>query len=427
MDDIHIGVLLGILFFLLLLSAFFSSSETGLMSLNRYRLKHLVRIKHRGAVRADKLLQRPDRLIGVILIGNNFVNILASSLATVAAMHLWGEAGIAVATGALTILVLIFGEIAPKTLAALYPERIAFPATYILGPLLKAFYPLVWVFNLLANGVLRLFGVKPNRQNSEQLSREELRTVVNEAGTLIPRRHQKMLLSILDLEHVTVEDIMVPRSDIIGIDLDEPAEKVLKQLAHSTHTRLPVFHEDINNVTGLIHMRNLLQREVDADSIKEIIQQVQREPYFVPAGTPLNAQLLNFQQQKRRMGLVVDEYGEIMGLVTLQDILEEIVGEFTAPPTAVARDVFPQEDGSFIVDGTMNIRQLNKNMHWQLPTDGPKTLNGLIIEHLESIPEPGISVRIAGYPIEIVQAKDNMVKTARIYPELRKHEEESHD
>lgn len=426
MEDIHIGVLLGTLVFLILLSAFFSSSETGLMTLNRYRLKHLVRIRHKGALRADKLLQRPDRLIGLILIGNNFVNILASSLATVAALKFWGEAGIAIAAGLLTLIILIFAEVAPKTLAALYPERIAFPATYILVPLLKVAYPIVWLINLLANGLLRLFGVRPDKQNDEQLTREELRTVVNEAGTLIPRRHQKMLLSILDLEKVTVEDIMVPRNEIIGIDLDEPGEKVLKQIARSEHTRLPVFNEDINSVTGFIHMRNLLQHEVDADSIKDIVQQVQREPYFVPAGTPLNTQLLNFQQQKRRMGLVVDEYGEIMGLVTLQDILEEIVGDFTLQSSAVVRDIFPQDDGSYIVDGTMNIRQLNKSMHWHLPTDGPKTLNGLIIEHLESIPEPGISVRIAGYPIEIIQAKDNMVRTARIYPEFRK-EEEHHD
>lgn len=426
MEDIHIGVLIGTLIFLVLLSAFFSASETGLMSLNRYRLRHLVRIKHPGAIRAEALLSRPDRLMGLVQIGNNFLNILASALATVAFTHMMGDAGIVIATGMMTILVLIFAEVAPKTMAALHPERVAFPAAYVLTPLLKLLYPLVWLTNLLSNGVLRLFGIKTGHNSHEQLTREELRTVVNEAGTLIPRRHQKMLLSILDLEKVTVEDIMVPRNEIIGIDLDEPGEKVLKQIARSEHTRLPVFNEDINSVTGFIHMRNLLQHEVDADSIKDIVQQVQREPYFVPAGTPLNTQLLNFQQQKRRMGLVVDEYGEIMGLVTLQDILEEIVGDFTLQSSAVVRDIFPQDDGSYIVDGTMNIRQLNKSMHWHLPTDGPKTLNGLIIEHLESIPEPGISVRIAGYPIEIIQAKDNMVRTARIYPEFRK-EEEHHD
>lgn len=426
MEDIHIGVLIGTLIFLVLLSAFFSASETGLMSLNRYRLRHLVRIKHPGAIRAEALLSRPDRLMGLVQIGNNFLNILASALATVAFTHMMGDAGIVIATGMMTILVLIFAEVAPKTMAALHPERVAFPAAYVLTPLLKLLYPLVWLTNLLSNGVLRLFGIKTGHNSHEQLTREELRTVVNEAGTLIPRRHQKMLLSILDLEKVTVEDIMVPRNEIIGIDLDDPGEKILKQIARSEHTRLPVFNEDINSVTGFIHMRNLLQHEVDADSIKDIVQQVQREPYFVPAGTPLNTQLLNFQQQKRRMGLVVDEYGEIMGLVTLQDILEEIVGDFTLQSSAVVRDIFPQDDGSYIVDGTMNIRQLNKSMHWHLPTDGPKTLNGLIIEHLESIPEPGISVRIAGYPIEIIQAKDNMVRTARIYPEFRK-EEEHHD
>lgn len=397
------------------------------MSLNRYRLKHLVRIKHRGAMRAAALLARPDRLMGLVQIGNNFLNILASAIATVAFTKIWGEAGIVMATGMMTILVLIFAEVAPKTLAALHPERVAFPAAIILTPLLKLVYPLVWMTNLLSNGVLRLFGIKADRYGHEQLTREELRTVVNEAGTLIPRRHQKMLLSILDLEKVTVDDIMVQRNDIIGIDLEESPEKIIKQLANSQHTRLPVYIEDINNVLGIIHMRNLIHRELDAEHIKDLIKEVMREPYFIPVATPLNAQLLNFQHQKRRISLVVDEYGEVMGLVTLEDILEEIVGDFTTDPSGLSREVFPQQDGSYIVEGSINVRQLNKNMHWHLPTDGPKTLNGLIIEHLESIPEPGISIRIAGYPIEIVQAKDNMVKTARIFPEFRKEETHSHD
>jgi Mg2+/Co2+ transporter CorB len=419
MDDIPLSVLFAVLVFLIILSAFFSSSETAMMSLNRYRLRHLAKQKNLAARRAQALLNRPDRLIGLILLGNNFVNILASSLATIIALRLYGEAGIAIATFALTLVILIFAEVTPKTLAALHPERIAFPAAHIYTPLLKLLYPSVWGINIIANGFLRIFNVRPEHGAMQQLSRDELRTVVNEAGALIPRRHQQMLVGILDLEQVTVDDIMVPRNEIIGIDLEDDWGNIDALLASSQHTRLPVFDGDINNVIGMVHMRNithaLTRGELDKDSLRKLA----RDPYYVPAGTPLNSQLLNFQKEKRRIALVVDEYGDIHGLVTLEDILEEIVGEFTTDASAASRDITPEEDGSFLVTGTANIRELNRTMHWHLPNHGPKTLNGVILEHLESIPEPGTSVLIAGYPIEIVQTGDNAVKMVRILPRLK--------
>lgn len=419
MNEIPIGVLFGALAFLIILSGFFSGSETGLISLNRYRLKNLVKNKHKGAVRASKLLERPDRLIGLILLGNNFVNILASSIATIIALRLMGESGIAIAAGLLTLVILIFSEVAPKTLAALHPERFAFPASLVLGPLLIALYPLVWIVNIIANSLLKILGVPLEARAQNSLSREELRTVVNEAGAMIPQQHQKMLVSILDLETVTVEDIMIPRNEIAGIDINDEWEKIVQQLATTQHTRLPVYQGDISNSIGFIHMRNAAQVLSKSHAEKEELMKVVRDTYFIPESTPLHTQLLNFQRHKRRSGLVVDEYGDILGLVTLEDILEEIVGDFTTDPSTTAQDVYPQEDGSFMVDGGCHTRDLNKTMKWELPTDGPKTLSGLIIEHMEAIPEPGTSLMIAGYPIDIIQTKGNVVKVARINPHIR--------
>jgi len=419
LDDIPLSVLFGALVFLIILSAFFSGSETGLMTLNRYRLRHLARARHPGAMRAQRLLERPDRLIGLVLLGNNFVNILASSLSTIIALRLMGEAGIAVAAGLLTLLILIFAEVAPKTLAALHPERIAFPAAYIYVPLLKVLYPLVWVVNAIANSLLRLIGISPEAAEGQSISTEELRTVVVEAGAMIPKRHQRMLLNLLDLEKATVEDIMVPRNEVVGVDLSEPQEQVVNQLRHSQYTRLPVFEESIDNVVGIIHLRNalpLLSRELFE---KNDVREIMREPYFIPEGTPLNRQLLNFQRERRRIGLVVDEYGDIQGLVTLEDILEEIVGEFTTDPSATVREIIPQRDGTYLVDAGATVRELNRALQIHLPTGGPKTLNGLILEHMEAIPEPGTSLLLAGYPVEIVQTKDNAVKTARLHPVAR--------
>ena len=385
-----------------------------MMALNRYRLKHLVRHKHRGAIQADRLLKRPDRLIGLILIGNNFVNIAASALATVIAIRLWGNAGIAASTAVLTLVILIFAEVTPKTLAALYPERIAFPAAYVLRLLMFVCYPLVWMVNFVANRLLRLFGVRVDAATSDHITREELRTVVNEAGALIPRRHQRMLISILDLEKVTVEDIMVPRNEIYGINLADEMETILRQIQNSQHSWLPVFKDDINHVLGFLHLRKaigfLAQKEITKDDILRATQ----EPYFIPESTQLNTQLVNFQHQKRRIGLVVDEYGDIQGIATLEDILEEIVGEFTTDAAASSKDIHPQEDGCYIIDGSASIRDINKALDWHLPTSGPKTLNGLIIEFLESIPSASVAFKINGYYVETLQTKDNIVKTARV-------------
>ncbi len=418
MDEIPLSVLFALLVVLLLLSGFFSSSETGLMSLNRYRLRHLVKHKHKGAMRATKLLETPDRLIGLILLGNNFVNVLASSITTIIALRLGGEAAIAIAAGLLTFVILIFSEVAPKTVAALYPEKIAFKAALIYTPLLKILYPLVWVINAFANTLLKCFGIKLDKRENENLSTEELRTVVNEAGALIPKRHQKMLLSILDLEKVTVEDIMVPRNEVSGIDLNADWNEIIDILKHSLHTRLPVYKEDINQIEGIIHIRNVLHLLAHDEFTREALLEEIRDPYFIPEATPLNTQLLNFQRQERRIGLVVDEYGDIQGMVTLEDILEEIVGEFTTDPSMLTKDIHPQADGSFLIDGSASIRDLNKMLHWTLPSDGPKTLNGLLTEYLESIPEPGTSVKITEHPVEIVQMQGNMIKTARIWPQL---------
>jgi len=416
LSDIGLGVLSGALVVLIVLSAFFSGSETGMMALNRYRLRHLAKHGHPGARRASALLERPDRLIGVILLGNNFVNILASSLATLIALQVIGEGGIAVAAGLLTLVILVFAEVAPKTLAALHPERIAFPASCVLGPLLKVLYPLVAAVNWLANGLLNLLGVAPRSIDAEQLSSDELRTVVNEAGAMISGRYRRMLVSILDLERVTVDDIMVPRSEINGIDLEDSRQAILEQLTTSPHTLLPLYRGDINDVIGILHMRKVVELLRRDEFDKELIAEYAEEPYFVPAGTPLSTQLLNFQRQRVRLGLVVDEYGDIQGLVTLEDILEEIVGEFTTDFAAASADIHPQEDGTYLVDASISIRDLNRTMSWELPSDGPKTLNGLILEYLESIPEPGTSVLIADYPIEIVQTSENAVRTARINP-----------
>lgn len=426
MNEIPLSILFGALIALIVFSGFFSGSETGIMTVNRYRLRHLARSGHRGARLTAELLKRPDRLIGLILLGNNFVNISASSLATVIALRLGGEGTVAIATGLLTLAILVFSELAPKTLAALYPERIAFPAAYALAPLMKVLYPLVWTVNGAANGLLRLGGIKVEPTGQQQISQDELRTVVNEAGAMISRRHRRMLLNILDLENATVEDIMVPRNEIVGINLDDDWDTILAQLTTSQYTRLPVFRGSIDDVQGIIHLRRIIGDLAKGRFGREELIACMRQPYFVPEGTPLNTQLMNFQQNRRRSGLVVDEYGDIIGLVTLEDILEEIVGEFTTDPAASIKDVHPQEDGSYLVEGSASVRELNRLLNWELPTGGPKTLNGIILEQLETIPEPGTSLLINGYPVTIVQTKDNMVKIAQVVPRRRMHKPATH-
>jgi Mg2+/Co2+ transporter CorB len=418
MDDIPLSALFGALFFLLVLSGFFSGSETALMTLNRYRLRHLTQAGHPGARLADKLLSQPDRLIGLVLLGNNFVNILASSLVTLIAIRLGGEGAIPAAAGILTLVILIFSEVAPKTLAALHPEKIAFPAAWVYTPLLRLFFPIVWVVNLCANAVLKLLRIYPEDAAGDSLSREELRTVVNEAGAMIPKRHQTMLLRILDLEKVEVDDIMVPRTELGGVDIDQPVSLILEQIQNLPYTHVLAYHGSIDHVAGFLHSRKLLHASLANNSLKhEDLTTLIREPHYIPKGTPLQQQLLNFQHNKRRSGLVVDEYGDVLGLVTMADVLEEIVGEFTTDPADSISDVQPQEDGSYLVDGSANLRELARTMHWELPTEeGPKTLNGLIVEHLQSLPENGTSIMISGYPIEVIQTQDNRVKTARIRP-----------
>jgi Mg2+/Co2+ transporter CorB len=398
------------------ISAYFSGSETAMMSLNRYRLRHLASNDHKGAKRALKLLDRPDRLIGLILIGNNLVNILASAIATIIGMRLFGDMGVAIATGVLTIVVLVFAEVTPKTFAALHPERIAFPSSILLGWLLILLSPLVKAINLITSMFLRLMGIKTVK-TSDALSQEELRTVVHEAGALIPQRHQEMLLSILDLEKVTVEDIMISRSDIYAINVNDDFKLINKQVIQSPHTRVLVYRDNIDDAVGFIHLRDALRLQSKEQFSKSSLLRAVKELYFIPEGTPLNVQLTNFQQNKERIGLVVDEYGDIQGLVTLEDILEEIVGDFTTSMlTTASEDINIQQDGSFLIDATINIRDLNKEMKWNLPIDGPKTLNGLIIEFLEDIPAANTSLRIVDYQIEVIDVADNMIKTVRVLP-----------
>ncbi|MCP4984295.1 MAG: HlyC/CorC family transporter [Gammaproteobacteria bacterium] len=399
---------------LILLSGFFSSSETGLMSLNRYRLKHLAAKKHGGAIRAVDLLQRPDKLITLILLGNNFINILITQLATYIGYRLYGEAGIAIAAGVLTLVLLLFAEVTPKTLAATNPEKIAFPAAYVYRPLSKLLFPLVAVIDWLAKLILKLFLLSGKAPGNDALNSAELRVAVNETSGLIPDSHRDMLLSILDLEKVTVDDIMVPRSEIVGIDLEDDWHDTLKLITNLSYTRIPIFSGNIDNLVGTALLRKMLPLLLKDEFDSESLVGLTRDGYFIPEGTALTTQLINFRKNKRRIGFVVDEYGDIQGLVTIEDILEEIVGEFTTDPSALHQDFFQDADGSFLIDGSTHIRDINRNLEIQLPSEGPRTLNGLILEHMEFIPEAGTSMKINDYPIEIMQVKNNRVKTARI-------------
>jgi len=387
------------------------------MSLNRYQLRHKARAGHRGAKLAEQLLQRPDRLIGLILLGNNLVNFSAAALVAIIAFKIGGQPAVALGTLILTLVVLIFAEAAPKTLAAMHPERLAFPAAIIYYPLLKITYPIVWLTNLASNGVLYILGVRDRDAHLHALTREELRTLVHDAGDRISSRYRQMLISILDLEKVTVDDVMVPHNEINGIDLDDEPEEIERIVNESEHTRLPVFRDNIDKVVGILHMRrlaNLPQRSFEQDVLIELLE----EAYFVPEGTPLSTQLVQFQRRRKRIALVVDEYGDIQGLVTLEDILEEIVGEFTTDPADEVDDVIREGGSTWLVNGAANIRELNRSQNWELPTDGPKTINGLILEFLETIPVPTTCLKINGYPIEIIETDDNRIRTVRVGPRV---------
>jgi len=415
-DDVPLGLYLGLLFFLLICSAFFSGTETALMSLNRYRLRHKAKSGHKGAKLTERLLERPDRLIGLILFGNNLVNFTAASLVTVIALQLGGPAAVVAGTIIFTLVVLIFAEVTPKTLAALHPERIALPAAFIYYPLSKIAIPVVWLINVIANGLLRLGGVHPDRGDGNNLTIQELRTLVTEAGALLPKKRHQMLMGVLELEEVTVDDILIPHNDVVGIDLEDDWDEILKTIRESGFTRLPVYRDGIDNVVGLLHLKSLVQKTSLDNLTKQQLEPLVSEPYFVPEGTTLNQQLVQFQRTRQRTAFIVDEYGDIQGIVTLEDILEEIVGEFTSEPTPAHADVqLDKESGGYVVDAGTNIRELNRTMNWHLPTDGPKTLNGLILEYLETIPETGTGLKLNNYPIEILQTSENVVKSVMIH------------
>ncbi|MDC6451178.1 HlyC/CorC family transporter, partial [Pseudomonadales bacterium] len=381
MDDPSIGALFGATILLVILSAYFSGSETAMMALNRYRLKHLANEGHGGARRASRLLERPDRLLSVILIGNNLVNFTAASLATLIALELYGESGVAIAPVVCTFVFLIFAEVAPKSIAAAHPEKVALPSSYILNLLLLSLYPLVWLVNGIANGILSLIGINHDETASDHLSKEELRTVVFE-GSQISAHPQNMMLGVLDLDKVSVEDIMVPRTEIFGIDIDDDIEDIIEQIRSSQHTRIPVFKADIDKIIGVLHTRNAAKFLTQAEVNKAAILQVIDESYFVPENQSLQTLLFNFQQSKQRLGMVVDEYGDVQGIVAIEDILEEIVGEFTTDLSDTNIDIHPLDDGLYLIDGSTHIRLINRQLTWDLPQEGPKTLNGLIIEYL---------------------------------------------
>ena len=397
---------------MILLSAYFSGTETAMMALNRYRLRHLVKNGNKGAKKADTMLQRPDRLLGVILVGNNLVNFSAATVATVIGFQLMGDTGVLLAPWVLTVVFLIFAEVAPKTLAAEQPENWALKAVFALQPLQKVLMPVVVLINLASNALVRPF-ISRTADSDDQLTKDELKTVVVEGATSVGER-QDMLTRVLDLESVTVDDIMVPRAEIAAINIDDDLNTIMTTVAASQHTLLPIYKDSFNNVLGILHLRRVARLLLNKDFSKADLLQLTREPYYVPEATPLHIQLFNFQKGKQRLGLVVDEYGDVQGIVTLEDILEEIVGEFTSDYAANRPEILPQEDGSFVIDGMAVLRDINRSLHWDLPTVGPKTLSGFVLEQLETIPEANVCLWAGEYQIETLQIKDNIVKTLTI-------------
>ncbi len=414
MDELSLIYLVLILVILVILSAYFSSSETAMMSLNRYRLKHLADRKYKGAKRVHQLLERPDRLIGLILLGNNFVNILAAMIVSLITLRIYGPDGLLFSSIALTAIILVFAEVMPKTVAAIRPERVAFPSSIVLKALMLIFYPLVWVLNKISNGLLGIFGITNIKRSEDPLSREELRTVVKEAGGVIPHKHRQMLFGILDLENATVEDIMIPKSEMYGINLEDDWIVIRDHILSSRHTRLPCYKGNLSNVKGMLHLRRITKHVGSPDFDLHTVLSALVPPYFVPAQTDLYMQLVNFQKERERIAFVVDEYGDLEGLVTLEDILEEVVGEFTTDPADQIKDVIRINDETFIIDGSANIREVNREHNLGLPEDGPKTLNGLILETLEDIPTPGTTFRLDHIIIEVIKTLERSVKAAKI-------------
>ncbi|MDD2684857.1 MAG: HlyC/CorC family transporter [Gallionella sp.] len=419
MDDISLNALFGILIVLLLCSAFFSGSETSMMAINRYRLNNLIRKGNRSAKLVNKLLGKVDKLLGSILLGNTLVNVAAAAVTNIIILRLFGQDDLAILLGTLviTFALLVFSEIMPKIIAASHPERIALPASYLLTPLITLFHPVVSVASGMVKGMLWMLHIRIQTDQSKQkMTLEELRTMVLDAEHFLPRKHQKMLLNLVDLERITVNDVMVPRNQIEALDICADATEVRHQIITSHHTLMPVFENSPDNIIGILHIKRvlpLLQEEtLDIEALRSILM----EPYFIPSDTPLLKQMQQFQERQSRIGLVVDEYGELLGLVTLENILEEIVGDFTTQSPTQTGKFLRQSDGSLLLEGSSSLRELNRKLGMHLPTDSAKTLNGLILEHLQDIPEPGTSLKIADYPMEIIQIQDRVVKVVRVFP-----------
>lgn len=406
---------------LIFLAAFFACAETGLMAVNRYRLRHKARMKKRYAMILQKLLKRPDRLLAALLIGSTFANMLASSLATLIAFHYWGDEGAIIAAVVLTMIMLIFAEMAPKTLAAIYSDQVARWVADPIQLILKLLHPVIWLANSITNSVLKLFHI-PTQYSLEPLSREELRTIVYETTGKISKQYQNMLLAILDLSKLTVDDVMIQSHEVVGIDIEQPLEIIIDKIYKSNQGWMPVYRDNMNQIIGVLYTRDILRALLTQQKIdKELLQQFIQEPYFVPEGTSLYKQLLYFQQSQGKIAFIVDEYGEIQGLLTLNDILEEIVGDFTSS-VSLGKRIRRQEDNSFLVDGSMTLREFNRMTACELPLGGPRTINGLITEHLESLPRSGTAVLIADYPIEIMEVKNNRVSIAKVFPKLKRKE-----
>ena len=419
MDDISLDALLGVLLLLIIFGAWFSAAETSMMAINRYRLSSLIRKGNKSAKLTSRLLAKVDKLLGSILFGNTLLNVAAAAVTNVVIMRLFGAGELTLLLGTLgiTFVLLVFSEIMPKILAASHPERIALPSSYLLAPLITLFHPVVSVATAIVKGLLWLFGIKVQTDQSKQkMTLEELRGLVLDAEQFLPRKHQKMLLNLVDLERITVNDVMVPRNQIEALDINAGADVLRQQIITCHHTLLPVYDGTPGNIIGILHVKRapalLQETTLDAAQLREILL----EPYFIPSDTSLLKQLQQFQERHTRLGLVVDEYGELLGLVTLENILEEIVGEFTTQSPSQSGKFLRQDDGSILLEGGSSLRELNRKLGFRLPLDGAKTLNGLILEHLEDMPEAGVSLKIAGYPIEIIQTQDRIVKVARIFP-----------
>ncbi|MBD8252239.1 HlyC/CorC family transporter [Pantoea agglomerans] len=418
MENVSTTTLIIILCVMVLVSAWFAGSETGMMTLNRYKLRHQAKNGSRPARRVEKLLRRPDRLLSLVLIGNNLVNILASALATIVGMRIHGDEGVAIATGILTFVVLVFAEVLPKTVAALYPERVAFPSSLLLVPLQYIMLPLVWLLNTITCLLMRMAGIRADGAINSALSKEELRTIVYESRSLMSRRNQDMLLSVLDLEKVSVDDIMVPRNEIVGININDDWKSVVRQLSHSPHGRIVLFRDSLDDCVGMLRVREAWRMMTEKKEFtKETLLRAADEIYYIPEGTPLNTQLVKFQRNKEKAGVVVDEYGDIKGLVTIEDILEEIVGDFTTSMSpSLAEEVMPQNDGSVLIEGSASVREINKAFNWQLPEQEARTINGMLLEALEEIPAIATRVQIGHYNVDILDVQDNMIKQVRITP-----------